>query len=46
MVVVIFEASPRFGISNSWEMVQVVGGEVRRNSLRGHAILQDMYIPV
>jgi hypothetical protein len=46
MVGVIFDASPRFCISISWEMVQVVGGEVRRNSLRWHIILQDMYIPV
>ena len=46
MVGVMVDAGPRLGISNSWEMVQVVGGEVQSNSLRGHVILHYMYIPV
>ena len=36
-------AGPRFCLSNAWEMVEVVGGAIRHNSLHGHDIFQDLY---
>ncbi len=39
-------AGPRLDLSNSWEMVQVVSGEVRCFSLLRNGVFQDRYNPV
>ena len=38
LLAIMADASPRFCISNSWEMDNAISGEVRRNTLHGHVI--------